>query len=81
MKRFLTVAILAVALSTLVTGTALASNVEQDGTNGGDIAVALAPLAAAALAIERLLEMVFARVESLILDVAKAADFGGDYVK
>lgn len=80
MKRVLTIALIAIALSMIVTGTALASNGEEGGTTTGDIAVALAPLAAAALAVERILEMVFSRVESAILDVAKAVGLGGEYV-
>ncbi|MGD8997113.1 MAG: hypothetical protein PVH80_03320 [Anaerolineae bacterium] len=80
MKRVAAVAVMTVALSILLTGTALASNGEEGGAMTGEIAVALAPLAASALAVERMLEMAFARVEGFILNAAKAFNVGSEYV-
>jgi vacuolar-type H+-ATPase subunit H len=82
MKRFLLITVLALALSLMVTTVALASNGEPDeSVSTGEIALLLAPLVAAATAIERFIEMCFNQVESSILTVGKTLRLGGQHLK
>lgn len=82
MKRVLITTLFVIVLSLLVTGIAYA----QDGSPGSssdaavEVAVLLAPLLAAATAVERLIEMIFDWYESIILDLSKFPAQASDYV-
>jgi hypothetical protein len=69
-------------LSLLITGVAYAQDGNpQDGTNGSiQVTVLLAPLVAAATAVERLIEMIFDWYESTILDLSKFPAQASDYL-
>ena len=82
MKRFLLIAALVTVLSLVTTSLALA----DDGGPGvdattGDVALLLAPVVAAALAVERILEMIFGFIESAVLSAGRFLGLGGEYVK
>jgi hypothetical protein len=82
MKRVLLITALALALSLVVTGIALADDGGTgDTASAGDVALLLAPLVAAATAIERFIEMCFNQVESTILNLGSFLNMGGEYVK
>jgi hypothetical protein len=50
-------------------------------TSSGEVAMLLAPLVAAATAIERMIEMGFSWFESLVVSASNFLNVGGDYVK
>jgi hypothetical protein len=81
MKRLLLVTILAVALSLMVTGVAFAADGEGGNATAGEVALVLAPLVAAATAIERFIEMVFDWYESLVLSASEFFGQGKGYVR
>jgi hypothetical protein len=82
MKRLLLMAALVTVLSLVITSTALADN--GDGGNNvtpGEVAMLLAPVVAAALTVERILEMIFGFIESAVLSASRFLGLGGEYVK
>ena len=84
MKRILVLVCWVVALSLVCVQVASAENgatTAGEGTATTSVALALAPLVAAATAIERVIEMVFNWYESLVLSIGGAAGLGGSYVK
>jgi hypothetical protein len=84
MKRLLVILCWVVALSLLSVQVAGAQGGETGGGQGtttASVAIALAPLVAAATAIERVIEMVFNWYESAVLSIGGAAGLGGSYVK
>jgi hypothetical protein len=96
MKRLLTIAGLALALSLIVTGVALADKGDGDQVSprelvqggagegekasAGEVALLLAPLVAAATAIERFIEMIFDLVEGMILSTGRLIGEGKGYL-
>ncbi len=88
MKRLLLVTAVVLAFSLIVTGITLADNGEGeeagagegDKASAGEIALLLAPLAAAATAIERLIEMVFDWYEGMVLSVGDLIGEGKGYL-
>jgi len=80
MKRFFTIFMLVFALSLFLTGTVLAQSPDEDTAATGEIAVLLAPLVAAATAVERIIEIIFDRYESVILSMQKFPDQAKDYL-
>jgi hypothetical protein len=74
MKRLLVITALVLMFSLMVTGVAFAADGDDNTVTTGEIALVLAPLVAAATAIERFIEMVFDGYESLVLG---ASDFFG----
>ena len=74
MKRLLLVTVLVLAFSLVFTGVAFAADGDDVAVSTGEVALVLAPLVAAATAIERFLEMMFDWYESLVLS---ASDFFG----
>jgi len=82
MKRVFWVTVLVLALWLMVAGVAWAADGDnQDGVTTGEVALLLAPLVAAATAIERFIEMGFNQVESVILNLGNALGAGSEYVK
>jgi hypothetical protein len=79
MKRLLLITGLVLALSLVVTGVAWAQGGDE-GTGGGEVALLLAPLVAAATAIERIIEMIFDWYESAILNISKFPAQAKDYL-
>jgi hypothetical protein len=82
MKRLLLMAALVTVLSLVTTSAALADN--GDGENNvttGEVAMLLAPVVAAALAVERILEMIFGFIESAVLSAGRFLGLGGEYVQ
>ncbi len=84
MKRLIWVTIWVLVLSLAVVGIAYAQDgettVSSSATNVS-IAVLLAPLVAAATAIERCIEGIFNLIEGAILSLGSFANLGGEYVK
>jgi hypothetical protein len=74
MKRLLLITALVLMFSLMVTGVAFAADGDDNSVTTGEVALVLAPLVAAATAIERFIEMVFDGYESLVLG---ASDFLG----
>jgi hypothetical protein len=74
MKRLLLITALVLMFSLMVTGVAFAADGDDNPVTTGEVALVLAPLVAAATAIERFIEMVFDGYESLVLG---ASDFLG----
>ena len=81
MKRLLITTALALALSLLVTGVALAADGEDTSVTTGEVALILAPLVAAATAIERFIEMIFDGYESLVLGTGEFIGQGRGYIR
>jgi hypothetical protein len=81
MKRLLITTVLALAFSLLVTGVALAADGEDTSVTTGEIALILAPLVAAATAIERFIEMIFDGYESLVLSTGDFLGQGRGYIR
>jgi hypothetical protein len=82
MKRLVWVTVLVLALWLVVAGVAWAADGDyQEDVTAGDVALLLAPLVAAATAIERFIEMGFNQVESVILNLGNTLGAGGEYVK
>ena len=81
MKRYLFVILFVISFSLVITDVVLAEDGVTDAMNGGEIALLLTPLVAAAAAIERVLEMIFDYYESLILSLSKIPGLGTEYVK
>jgi hypothetical protein len=84
MKRLLVILCWVVTLSLVFVQVAGAENGEassDQGTTTVSVAMALAPLVAAATAIERVVEMLFNWYESAVLSIGGAAGLGGSYVK
>jgi len=84
MKRLLAVLCCVAVLSLLLVQVAAADNgttTDDEGTATASVAMAFAPLVAAATAIERVIEMLFNCYESLVLSVGGFAGLGGSYVK
>jgi len=79
MKRLLLITGLALALSLLITGVAWAQD-GGDNQAGGEVALLLAPLVAAATAVERIVEMVFNGYESLVLNASNLLRKGKGYL-
>ena len=82
MKRVLLTALFVIFLSLLVTGIAYAQDGSPQTANGAavEVAVLLAPLIAAATAVERIIEMIFDWYESIILDLSKFPAQASDYL-
>jgi hypothetical protein len=82
MKRVLLTTLFAIALSLLVTGIAYAQDGSPQSSNSAavDVAVLLAPLVAAATAVERIIEMIFDWYESMILNLSKFPARVSDYL-
>lgn len=80
MKRFLMILGLVLAFSLFATGSVLAQDPDQNTATTGEVAVLLAPLLAAATAIERIIEVIFDRYESVILSMQKFPDQAKDYL-
>ena len=74
MKRLLLITASVLMFSLMVTGVAFAADGGDNTVTTGEVALVLAPLVAAATAIERFIEMVFDGYESLVLG---ASDFFG----
>ena len=74
MKRLLLITASVLMFSLMVTGVAFAADGDDNTVTTGEVALVLAPLVAAATAIERFIEMVFDGYESLVLG---ASDFFG----
>ena len=74
MQRLLLITALVLMFSLMVTGVAFAADGDGNTVTTGEVALVLAPLVAAATAIERFIEMVFDGYESLVLG---ASDFFG----
>jgi hypothetical protein len=74
MKRLLLITASVLMFSLMVTGVAFAADGDGNTVTTGEVALVLAPLVAAATAIERFIEMVFDGYESLVLG---ASDFFG----
>ena len=74
MKRLLLITASVLMFSLMVTGVAFAADGDDNTVTTGEVALVLAPLVAAATAIERFIEMVFDGYESLVLG---ASDFLG----
>jgi hypothetical protein len=84
MKRLLMVTAVVLVLSFMLVSVAAADNGEAGGSAEAtpvSVALVLAPLVAAATAIERVIEMLFSWYESLVLSVGGVAGLGGSYVK
>lgn len=81
MKRVLIVTALVLAFSLLTTGVALAADGEGNQATAGEVALVLAPLVAAATAVERLIEMVFDGYESAVLGIGNMFGEGKGYLK
>jgi hypothetical protein len=81
MKRLLSITALVLAFSLLVTGVALAADGEDTSVTTGEVALILAPLVAAATAIERFIEMIFDWYESLVLSTSDFLGQGKGYVR
>jgi hypothetical protein len=81
MKRLLLITASVMAFSLLVTGVALAADGEDTSVTTGEVAVILAPLVAAATAIERFIEMIFDGYESLVLSTGEFLGQGRGYVR
>jgi hypothetical protein len=80
MKRILWTTGLALLLVVTFTGVAWAQGEGQGEPDAGAVAVILAPLVAAATAIERLIEMVFNGYESAILNASSFLSTGRGYL-
>ena len=82
MKRVLLTTLFVIVLSLLVTGIAYAQDGNPESSNDAavEVAVLLAPLIAAATAVERIIEMIFDWYESIILDLSKFPAQASDYV-
>ena len=59
----------------------LAQEGDTGAVSGGEVALLLAPLVAAAAVIERVLEMLFSWYESVILNAGSFLGLGGKYVR
>jgi len=79
MKRFFLVTVLVLLFSLMFTGVAWAQE-GGDEVSSGEIAVLLAPLLAAATAVERVIEMIFDWYESIILNISKFPEQVKDYL-
>ncbi len=78
MKRLILVTVLCLTLWFLVSAVAYAQGNEDIAT--ADMALLLAPLVAAAAAVERLVEMGFDAYESMILSVSRLPEQASDYL-
>ncbi len=83
MKRLLRVAFLATLFYFCCHGVASAQDVATSTAppTAGDLALVLAPLIAAATAVERIIEMLFNWYESVLMNAGSFLGLGGDYVK
>lgn len=82
MKRFVKVSVL-VFLLLLTLAVVVQAQDEQpaEAATAGEVALLLAPLVAAATAIERLIEMGFSWFESMVMSASTFLNLGGAYVK
>jgi hypothetical protein len=81
MKRLLLITALVLAFSLMVTGVAFAQDGTGDAATAGEVALVLAPLVAAATAIERFIEMGFDWYESLVLSASNFLGQGRGYIR
>ena len=81
MKRLLLITALVLAFSLVATGVALAADGDDRSVTTGEVALLLAPLVAAATAIERFIEMVFDWYESLVLSASGFLGQGKGYIR
>jgi hypothetical protein len=83
MKRLIRITVWALLLSLVWVGVACAQEGEAGssaGTTEASIAVLLAPLLAAATAIERAIEGIFSLIEGAVLSLSGFSGLGGEYV-
>ncbi len=81
MRRSTRIVLSALAWALLFTGVVMAQGTDQPVSQQGQIALVLAPLLAAATAIERIIEMVFNWIESIILNLGDFLGIGGKYLR
>ena len=84
MKRLIWITIWVLVLSLVLVGVAHAQEGgigENEGPTEASIALLLAPLLAAATAVERALEGIFSLIEGAILSLSSFTNLGGQYVK
>jgi len=83
MKKLLRVSVLVLLLLLTLAIVVHAQEGEpaEEAATGGEIALLLAPLVAAATAIERMIEMVFSYFESMVIGSSRFVGLSGDYVK
>lgn len=80
MRRFLFTFGWVIALSLLFTGVVLAQGSDQGQATTGTVALLLAPLVAAATAVERIIDMIFNWYESILLNVSAFSGQAKDYL-
>ena len=81
MKRWTRIVLLALAVALLFAGTVMAQGTEETPATQVQIALVLAPLLAAATAVERIIEMVFNWIESVVLNLGDFLGLGGKYLR
>jgi hypothetical protein len=77
----LTIVVLLLLLTLTIVVQAQEGQPAETTTSSGQIAMLLAPLVAAATAIERMIEMGFSWFESLVVSASNFLNVGGEYVK
>lgn len=80
MRRFLFTFGWVIVLSLLFTGVVLAQGGDQEQAKAGTVALLLAPLVAAATAVERIIDMIFNWYESILLNVGAFSGQAKDYL-
>lgn len=82
MKRVVRLSVVVLLLLLTLTIVVHAQDAQPaEAATGGDVALLLAPLVAAATAIERMIEMGFSWFESLVISAGTFLNVGGSYVK